>query len=170
MSAGSSQDAGAAASKPPAGSRPSPLRWALALPTQRKILVFLAGGMLTLVFDAFIAHFSWKNLTMKWTQSLPIIYGLASALALAVAALFALPARAHNRLVISVGALGMAVGLTGISLHSVAIAESLQGEEVAITAIGKALQLSPPLFAPAAFAGVGLLLIALHRIVPLRTE
>jgi hypothetical protein len=166
MSAGSMQDAGTPP-QTPARSRPALVRWALALPLQRKILVFLAGGMVTLVFDAFIAHFSWKNLTMKWTQSVPIVYGLLASVILAVAALFALPARAHNRLVVTVGALGMGVGLTGITLHSLAIAESLKGEEVAVTAIGKALQLSPPLFAPAAFAGVGLLLIALHRIAPL---
>jgi hypothetical protein len=163
MSAAPSSDATAS----PARSGPALLRWALALPLQRKILVFLAGGMVTLVFDAFVAHFSWKNLTMKWTQTIPIIYGLSAAVALAVAALFALPRRVHDRLVLVVGLLGMAVGLTGITFHSLTLAENLEGESLAILSVGKALSLSAPLFAPAAFAGVGLLLVALRRIAPL---
>ena len=147
--------------------RASLVRWALDLPLQRKILVFLAGGMVSLVFDAFVAHFSWNNLTMRWTQTIPIIYGLLSSVALAVAALFALPAKLHTRLVMGVGAVGMAVGLTGVTLHGITVLENMEGEPLALLAIGKALNLAAPLFAPAAFAGVGLLLIALRWIAPL---
>jgi hypothetical protein len=138
-----------------------------ALPLQRKILFFLAGGVVTLVFDAFIAHFSWNHLTMRWTQMIPIAFGLLAALTLGTTVMFALPARLHRRIVTGTGLFGMAVGLTGMTLHGLAIAEALKGEEVKVTAIGKALSLAPPLFAPAAFAGVGFLLIALHWIAPL---
>jgi hypothetical protein len=143
------------------------LGWFARLPMQRKILLFLAGGMLTLVFDAFVAHFSWQHMTMRWKQTIPIVYGLLAASSLGAAALFGLPRRLHARLVTIVGGLGMAVGLTGVTLHALTLAENMAGELLALATVGKALSLSAPLFAPAAFAGVGLLVLALPRIAPL---
>ena len=45
--------------------------------------------------------------------------------------------------------------------------ESLEGEPLSFWTLGKAVSLAPPLFAPSAFAGVGLLLVFLPRIAPL---
>ena len=140
------------------------LRWFLALPVRRKILLFLAGGMLTLVFDAFVAHFSWKAFTMKWTQALPVFYGLLAFVVLGVAAVLPISEKLADRLVKAVGAIGMGIGLTGMVLHFLSLKESLEGETLSIVVIGKALKLAPPIFAPAAFAGVGLLLLTLSRI------
>jgi hypothetical protein len=143
------------------------LGWFARLPMQRKILLFLTGGLLTLVFDAFVAHFSWQSHTMRWKQTIPIIYGLLSAGAVGTSAVFALRRRVHARLVAIVGGIGMAVGVTGVALHALTLIENLQGESLAIMTIGKALSLSAPLFAPAAFAGVGFLMLALPRIAPM---
>jgi hypothetical protein len=56
------------------------------------------------------------------------------------------------------------VGLAGIYFHGRAIFDDLDGEELALKAIGKIMKDAPPLFAPAAFAGIGLLLLTLHRL------
>ena len=63
-----------------------------------------------------------------------------------------------------VGLFGMAVGGTGMYLHAARVLEAIQGEKWTFVAIGKAIKPEPPLFAPAAFAGVGLLLVLLHKI------
>ena len=141
------------------------IRWFKALTTYRKIILFLTGGMLTLVFDAFVAHFQWNNRTMKWTQTIPVIYGLLSFIALTVVALF--PLRAHHgaRLGQTVGAVGLLVGGTGIFLHGKTLFQDLDTDAIGIVAVGKVLAAGPPLFAPSAFAGVGLLLLTLPIIL-----
>lgn len=140
------------------------MRWFMSLSVRRKILLFLAPGMLTLVWDAFVAHWSWNNSTMKWNQYPPVIYGALAFVALMVAALGPLSTTARDRLTQVTGAVGMLVGGAGIYFHGIDLLESLEGEEMTFTAIGKTVALAPPLFAPAAFAGVGLLLLLLHRI------
>jgi hypothetical protein len=142
------------------------MTWFKDLPVRRKVLLFLSGGMLTLVADVFVSHFSWNNLTMRWTQAIPIIFGLSASVALGVAGVFRLSAEAENLVEKITGWLGMAVGVTGEVLHGLTFLENVSGEPRTILAVGKAMSLSAPPFAPAAFAGVGLLLVTLRRVAP----
>jgi hypothetical protein len=142
------------------------MRWFMALPVRRKILFFLSGGMLTLVFDAFIAHFSWSAGRMHWTQAIPVAYGLIAAVALGAAVVLPAAIRRDDLIAKMVGALGLIIGTVGMALHSKALLESLEGESLSLVVVGKAMALAPPLFAPAAFAGVGFLLVTLSRIAP----
>lgn len=142
------------------------MRWFKALPIRRKILLFVSGGMATLAFDAFIAHFSWNNFTMRWTQAVPIVYALLAFVVLAIAAVFPLKARAENLFEKSVGAVGLIVGVTGVVLHGLTFFENMDGEPLTLVAIGKAMSQAAPPFAPGAFAVVGLLLVTLRSIAP----
>lgn len=142
------------------------VRWFRGLPLRRKFLLFLAGGMVSLVFDAFVAHFSWNARSMKWTQAVPIIYGLFASVALTAGAFLPSATASGARMLRLVGGLGLLIGGTGVILHGIVLVESLEGEPLGVITIGKALSLAPPLFAPAAFAGVGLLLVALPWFTP----
>lgn len=134
------------------------------LPVRRKVVLFVAGGMLTLLFDVVVAHVG-SSLNVRWTQAVPIIYGVIAFIGLAVAALAPLREALFNRMVSVIGASGIAVGLAGVFLHGRSIFEGLEGEALTLKNVMRTLSLSAPLFAPAAFAGVGLLLITLRRIV-----
>jgi hypothetical protein len=140
------------------------LRWFQSLSATRKVALILAPGLLTLAIDAFIPHWSWNNNTMKWNQYPPVIYGVLGFVALMAGALLSVPSQTRIKINQVVGVGGLIVGLAGIYFHMVAILESLEGEELAVKLVGITLKDAPPLFAPAAFAGVGLLLLTLHRI------
>jgi hypothetical protein len=90
---------------------------------------------------------------------------------LALMAVAFLPMATRQRIVINqvVGVLGMVVGLAGIYFHGRSILEDLEGEKMAMKVIGKIMKDAPPLFAPAAFAGIGLLLLTLHRLTKEQT-
>lgn len=146
------------------------LRWFQNLSAVRKVALVLGPGMLTLAIDAFIPHWSWNNNSMKWNQYPPVIYGVLGFLALMAVGL--LPMQTKQRILINqvVGFLGMVVGLAGIYFHGRSIVEDLEGEEMAMKVIGKIMKDAPPLFAPAAFAGIGLLLLTLHRLTKEQTS
>jgi hypothetical protein len=146
------------------------IRWFKALPTYRKVVLFLAGGMVSLVFDAFVAHFQWNNRTMKWNQTIPVVYGLVALVALAVVALVPLRGRRSIRLGQAIGALGILVGGAGVFFHGKSLFNDLDADSLGIVAIGKLLASGPPLFAPSAFAGVGLLLLTLPAILGIKAE
>jgi hypothetical protein len=143
---------------------PKPIRWFLDLPTHRKVLLFLAGGMLTLVFDAFIAHWSWNRASMKWNQWPPVAYGLFAFAVLQLMSLRQFKPKSENFWLNVNGALGIVIGLVGVYFHVVEVVASMEGEELTIISLGKTLAATPPVFAPAAYTGVGLLLMVLKRI------
>jgi hypothetical protein len=138
--------------------------WWKSLSAARKVVLFVAGGMVTLVFDALVAHMKWNLLTMRWTQAIPIVYGLLASAALFVAALAPLARPTFVRLVTVFGLLGMAVGGTGVVLHGLEVVEQVEESDKTVKAVGNTLKDAPPAFAPASFAGIGLLLVALPRI------
>jgi|SRR4051794_35217660 hypothetical protein len=147
-----------------------PIRWFLNLPAHRKVLLFLAGGMLTLVFDAFIDHFKWARFHeqgllhgMQWNQWIPIVYGLIAAAALGVPALLQLEDKRETQVLKAMGILGLVTGTLGVYFHLARIVSELPDQKT-IESIGRALKDEPPIFAPAAFAGVGLLLLTIKRL------
>lgn len=144
--------------------------WFKTLPTYRKVLLFLAGGMVTLAFDAFVAHFQWNNRTMKWNQTIPIIYGLLALIVLGVVALLPHRERRGVRAMQAMGAIGLLVGGLGMFFHAKSLLEGMDADTKGVIAIGKALASGPPLFAPSAFAGVGLLLLTLPAILGLSAK
>src|SRR5687767_640185 len=128
--------------------------WLTATATARKVALFMAGALLTLVFDVVVAHVLGKP-GIKWTQAIPIVYGSLAALVLIIA-VFAAPPDPFHRTVRVTGAVGVLVGLVGAVLHTLAVTSGLAGSELTIRAVTRELSLGPPLFAPLAFAGVGL--------------
>ena len=141
------------------------IRWFKDLPARKKVLLFLFPGMLTLVWDAFFAHWSFAKSAMPhWTQYIPVIYGVIAFVALAAATLLPMSNTASVRICQITGVFGLLVGAGGIYFHGVNLLESLEGEAMTFATIGKAVKLAPPIFAPAAFAGIGLLIICLDRI------
>jgi hypothetical protein len=139
------------------------IRWFKNLPAHRKVLLFLAGGMVTLVFDAFVAHFKWARHSMNWNQWIPVVYGLIAAVVLAVPALIQLEPKVESKVLVFFGLVGIVVGTLGVYFHLSRVIGNLP-EEHTVEAIGRELKDEPPIFAPAAFAGVGLLLLVLKRI------
>jgi len=141
------------------------IRWFKSLSTYRKVVLFLAGGMLTLVFDAFIAHFSWNNHTMKWNQAIPVVYGLAGTLLLGIVGLLPLSEALTRKIGAFFGLTGLLVGGLGVYFHAKALLEGMDADTTGIDAFGKLLAAGPPIFAPGAFAGVGLLLLVLPGLI-----
>jgi len=141
------------------------IRWFKSLSTYRKVVLFLAGGMVTLVFDAFVAHFSWNNHTMKWNQAIPIVYGLVAALLLGVVGLLPLKEALTRKIGVTFGVVGLLVGGLGVYFHARSLLEGMDSDTTGLDAIGKLLAAGPPIFAPASFAGVGLLLLVLPSLI-----
>jgi hypothetical protein len=141
------------------------IRWFKSLSTYRKVVLFLAGGMVTLVFDAFVAHFSWNNHTMKWNQAIPIVYGMAAALLLGAVGLLPLKEALTRKIGVFFGAIGLVVGGLGVYFHAKSLLEGMDADTTGLDAIGKLLASGPPIFAPASFAGVGLLLLVLPSLI-----
>jgi 4-amino-4-deoxy-L-arabinose transferase-like glycosyltransferase len=84
-----------------------------------------------------------------------------------------LPTLVHKRRILInqiVGVGGLIVGAAGVYFHGRAIWDEIDGEDIAIKVIGKIMKDAPPLFAPAAFAGIGLLLLTLHRLTKEHTH
>jgi hypothetical protein len=140
------------------------LRWFQNLSACRKVALILGPGMLTLAIDAFIPHWSWNNNSMKWNQYPPVVYGVLAFLAMMAVGLLRMPSRQRILINQIVGVGGLIVGLAGIYFHGRAIWEEVEGEKMAMSVIGKIMKDAPPLFAPAAFAGIGLLMLTLHRL------
>jgi hypothetical protein len=140
------------------------MRWFQRLSATRKVLLILAPGMLTLAFDAFVPHWSWNNNMMKWNQYPPVIYGLLAFALMGYAGTVNIPSARRIKINQFVGVLGIIVGVAGVYFHGISAYEGLEGEELGIKLVGETLKSAPPLFAPAAFAGIGLLLFVLHRL------
>lgn len=148
----------------------SMMRWFQNLSATRKVLLILAPGMLTLAFDAFVPHWSWNNNTMKWNQYPPVIYGVLAFVFMSAAGVLTMPSATRIRINQIVGVCGAIVGVAGIYFHGISAIEGLEGEELGLKIIGTTLKSAPPLFAPAAFAGIGLLLFVLHRLTSEETN
>ncbi len=129
------------------------------LELKRKLALVLAPGALVLGADAAVAHFAGRTLIHP-AQAIPVAFGPLAALLLGVAATAALGVPALRRLFRTVGALGVAVGLTGTGFHLRALARLLE-PPFRLEDLGAALAVAPPLFAPGAFLGIGALLWAL---------
>ncbi len=134
-------------------------KWLDSLTAKRAISIALGPGILAIGVDAWIAHLVGKPLSHP-AQYVPIAYApIATLLVLAVAvpklseAVFTWTMRA-------MGALGVLIGIAGTWFHLRWLLGQLEGP-ITQEALEELLPVAPPLFAPAAFAGLGLLLVAL---------
>lgn len=133
------------------------------LGARRLLPLVLAPGMLTLAFDAWVAHYAGGAGDAP-AQIIPVVYGAIAAVVLGIAGLVPLADRAYVRTLASVGVLGLLVGAGGTFFHALSFIETCSGEPITFRAIKRALGLSPPQFAPSAFAGVGVLLLVWPKI------
>ena len=126
---------------------------------KRLVVLALAPGMLTLAFDAGVGHFAGHS-SSNVLQYVPVVYAIVATLLLLAVSVVAVPPKAFARVLQVVGALSAAVGAVGVALHGWNILESLKDEEaITLKVVWKTLGLCPPLFAPGAFLGFGVLLV-----------
>ncbi|MGA9521312.1 MAG: hypothetical protein WBV82_07600 [Myxococcaceae bacterium] len=126
--------------------------------TARAVALAIAPGLLTLAIDAWIEHFvsGSGDLPLQWA---PVFYGAAAAVLLGIVVMlrsqapFAFAARI-------VGVLGVIVGVSGTTLHLLPLFKDMDGKYDWSTLQGS-LGVSPPVFAPLAFAGIGALVFIL---------
>lgn len=131
-------------------------RWMRGLTARRGIALAIGPGLLTVALDAAIAHFADKSMRHP-AQLVPVLFGPVAMVALLGAAIPRVSFRTFRRAVRAVGALGVGVGLTGTGFHLLALWKLLEGAPVTREALLAALAVAPPVFAPGAFAGVGVI-------------
>lgn len=126
---------------------------------KRAAIVGLAFGLVTMAFDASIAHFAGRALKHP-AQLIPIVFG-----AVVVGMIGALLKPNEERLtkiarVVAVAAI--AVGTIGTGYHVLALLRMLNtGSGLDSSVLGVAISIAPPLLAPGAFAGLGAALWAI---------
>jgi hypothetical protein len=123
---------------------------------KRVIALGLAPGILALGLDAAISHFAGREMANP-AQLVPVTF---APLATAALLFFAAPRRGAELFrqgLRWVGGAATAVGLLGTGFHVRALLRLLDGDPLNLTALKAALAVAPPLFAPGAFAAVGVM-------------
>ena len=131
-------------------------RWMHGLTARRGIALAIGPGLLTVALDAAIAHFAEKTMRSPM-QLVPVLFGPAALVVLLGAAVPRLPFIAFRRVVRAVGVAGVLVGLAGTGFHLLALWRLLEGAPITRDALIAALAVAPPVFAPGAFAGIGVI-------------
>jgi hypothetical protein len=131
-------------------------RWLTQLTARRGIALAVGPGLLTVALDSAIAHFAERSMRNP-AQLAPVLFAPAALVALLAVAVPRIPFRAFRRVVRAVGAIGIAVGLAGTGFHLMALWRLLEGAPITRQALVAALAVAPPVFAPGAFAGIGII-------------
>jgi hypothetical protein len=120
--------------------------------TRKAVALALIPALVLLAADAWLEHFVAHD-GHEPLQWIPVNFGLGASVLLALGALA--PARqAFTKMARFVGGVGVLVGLSGVLFHVLPLLEQMKGVYDWPTFAG-AMQQSPPLLAPLAFAGVG---------------
>ena len=126
--------------------------------TRKAAALAIAPGLIFLATDAWIEHFiaNAGDLPLQWA---PIIYGVSAAVILSIVVVFRsrAPFAWASRIL---GVIGVLVGVAGTLLHLQPLLKEMNGTWDWPTLQG-ALGVSPPMFAPLAFAGIGSLVFLL---------
>lgn len=144
--------------------------WLRSLTARRAIAIAIGPGILAVGFDAWISHLVGKPLSHS-AQYVPVAYAAIAAVLVMAAAIPRLAEPVFIWTMRIMGVLGVLVGVSGTWFHVRWLVESLE-EPVTREALEELLPVAPPIFAPAAFAGIGVLLLALGSrslIIRLRT-
>jgi hypothetical protein len=124
---------------------------------KRLIAMGVAPGVLALGLDAAISHFAGREMAHP-AQLTPVTFAPAAAAALLFLAAPHRTAELFRRGIRVVGVLATLVGLIGTGFHARALMRLLEGAPITFAALKAALAVAPPLFAPGAFAAVGVVL------------
>lgn len=120
----------------------------------RTIALALAGGFISLSVDSFIAHFVGVAGEHPG-QSIPVVTGLVSALALVAGALAKRGSKLRMFAMGAGGLLSAVVGIIGAGFHGLVLLEALSSGPMTLAGLETALFSAPPPLAPLAFAGLG---------------
>ncbi|MFN7132920.1 MAG: hypothetical protein ACK4N5_12635, partial [Myxococcales bacterium] len=136
--------------------------WLQSLTPKRVVTVALAPGFLALGIDAAISHHMLGEPSAP-LQYVPVVYSAAAMLVLLAVAVPRLSEALFAWSLRIVGGLGVLTGLGGTWLHLAVVLDTFKRNEDERTRelFDQILSTAPPVFAPAAFAGVGALLIVL---------
>ena len=132
--------------------------WIHHLNAKRGIALGIGPGLLALGADAGISHFAGGRPMAHVAQLVPLCYAPLACGALLGAALPRLSLRWFRLALRLVGIAGALVGAVGSGFHVRALLRLLEGEPLSLENLNAALAVAPPLFAPAAFLGIGVLL------------
>ena len=126
------------------------------LNAKRVIALGVAPGVLALGLDAAISHFAGREMANPF-QLTPVIFAPLAAMALLLLGAPHRTAATFRKGVRVLGAVGTLVGLAGTGFHVRALLRLLAGDALTFERLTAALAVAPPLFAPGAFAAVGML-------------
>jgi hypothetical protein len=127
---------------------------------KRLAFLALAPAFIAVTIDAGISHAVGKEVEHA-PQYVPIFFGPLAALATAALGAFALSERVVRRVSAAIGLLGAVIGTAGLWFHFQVLVADLSDETFSLSALAGALSLSPPVLAPGAFAGLGVLVLVL---------
>ncbi|MGQ0506371.1 MAG: hypothetical protein ACT4TC_13750 [Myxococcaceae bacterium] len=132
------------------------------LPTKRLVAALLGPGLFMLAVDSGISHFAGKDME-NGLQIVPVTFGGLGGVMLLLLGIRPLKpsAQAVSNVLRVVGGLAIAIGLAGTVLHLLPLYRDMSDESLTWGALEGAVSLSPPVFAPLGYAGLGALLIAI---------
>jgi hypothetical protein len=126
---------------------------------KRAAMAGLAFGLVTMAFDAGIAHFAGRPLKHPG-QLVPVVFG--AVLVGLIGALSKVNVERLSKIARAVALASIAVGVLGSAYHALAVLRMVTttgGVDLDMVAV--AISIGPPLLAPGAFAGLGAALWAL---------
>lgn len=126
----------------------------LEMDAKRLFALAIGPGLLFLGVDAYISHFCGKD--GEGLQWVPVYFAPIAMVLTVIWGAARLPPGAFRWGLTLVGLASTVVGLWGTVLHLRVILEDLSDETVNWASIQGALGSGPPVFAPLAFAGVGM--------------
>jgi hypothetical protein len=124
------------------------------LEPKRAVAMAIGPGLVAIGTDAGIAHFAGREMVHAG-QLIPVLFAPLGCAALVAFAAPRVRGAWFRRAVRAVGAFAVAVGTLGTAFHVRAFFRLMAGTEWTRAMIEAALAVAPPLFAPAAFAGIG---------------
>ena len=140
-------------------------RWMNGLGVKRTAALVLGPGFLALGFDAAVEHLAGRADLVIPAQYTPVLFAPLACVTLLVVGGLKLNAKVFRTALRILGGLAIAVGTVGTGFHIRGLMRLLEDAPVTFLNLEHALAVAPPLFAPAAFAGVGavLLLLGIER-------
>jgi hypothetical protein len=127
---------------------------------KRATALVAAPGLIALAADAGLAHFAGRDMAHPG-QLVPVILGPVLGVALGAAALHPGPNGTFAKALRWVGGVAVLLGGLGTAFHLRALMRLLEGDAFTLDGLMNAIAVAPPAMAPAAFAGLGALLLAL---------
>lgn len=128
---------------------------------KRLVVLALGAGSVTLFFDAWVGHLA-DGVLEHPSQGAAVVVPLVSALALLGVSIPRVGPTWFGRVTAIVGWFNVLTGAAGTFFHLKSLlGQFAEAEEITVQLVRDSLGVSPPVFAPAAFVGVGTLLVVL---------